>query len=67
MTNCFQTRIGHRCVKLANAVSSNADLDDGATETGANYVSAANTVTVSVCTNLAAGGTPSAYNVRVIE
>ena len=33
------------------------------------YVSAANTVTVSVCTNLAAGGTPtaSAYNVRVFQ
>lgn len=32
------------------------------------YVSAANTVTVNVCTNLAAGGTPtaSAYNVRVL-
>ncbi|HEY2470687.1 MAG TPA: hypothetical protein VGI45_23030 [Terracidiphilus sp.] len=32
------------------------------------YVSSSNTVTVSVCTNLAAGGTPtaSAYNVRVI-
>jgi hypothetical protein len=33
------------------------------------YVSAANTVTVSVCTNLAAGGTPTAsvYNVRVLQ
>jgi hypothetical protein len=33
------------------------------------YVSAAGTVTVKVCTNLAAGGTPTAsvYNVRVIQ
>jgi hypothetical protein len=33
------------------------------------YVSAANTITVKVCTNLASGGTPTAsvYNVRVIQ
>jgi hypothetical protein len=33
------------------------------------YVSSANTVTIKVCTNLAAGGTPtsSTYNVRVIQ
>jgi hypothetical protein len=33
------------------------------------YVSGSNTVTVAVCTDLAAGGTPtsSAYNVRVIQ
>jgi len=37
--------------------------------TWSGYVSSSNTVTVRVCTNLAAGGTPTAsvYNVRVIQ
>ena len=41
----------------------------GAAFTWSAYVSSANTVTVSVCTALAAGGTPTAstYNVRVIQ
>jgi hypothetical protein len=41
----------------------------GAAFTWGAYVSASNTVSVAVCTNLAAGGTPtaSAYNVRVVQ
>jgi hypothetical protein len=59
---------------VANATTSMAVSADPVTYPGdafdwKAYVSAAGTVTVKVCTNLAAGGTPTAstYNVRVIQ
>jgi hypothetical protein len=44
-------------------------VDPGDAFTWKAYVSAADTVTVKVCTNVASGGTPTAssYNVRVIQ
>ncbi len=61
-------------VSIANATTSTAVIATPITYPGdafdwKAYVSSAGTVTVKVCTNLAAGGTPTAsvYNVRVIQ
>jgi hypothetical protein len=61
-------------VAVANATTSMAVVATPATYPGdafdwKAYVSAAGTVTVKVCTNLAGGGTPAAstYNVRVVQ